>query len=122
MVNWQAITRYFPEIRKPEVAKLSFNTKLIWTGIILLLYFVLSYIPLAGLGQNALQQFEYLAIILGASFGSVISLGIGPIVTASIVMQLMAGSGMFGLDTTTQEGRTRFQAIQKVAIIAFIIF
>ena len=122
MVNWQAITRYFPEIRKPEVAKLSFNTKLIWTGIILLLYFVLSYIPLAGLGQNALQQFEYLAIILGASFGSVISLGIGPIVTASIVMQLMAGSGMFGLDTTTQEGRTRFQATQKVAIIAFIIF
>jgi preprotein translocase subunit SecY len=122
MVNWDAITAYFPEIRKPEVARLSFNTKLIWTGIILLLYFILSYVPLYGLGQNALQQFEYLAIILGASFGSVISLGIGPIVTASIVMQLMAGSGMLGLDTSTAEGRQKFQAIQKIAIIVFILF
>ena len=122
MVNWDAITAYFPEIRKPEVARLSFNTKLIWTGIILLLYFILSYVPLYGLGQNALQQFEYLAIILGASFGSVISLGIGPIVTASIVMQLMAGSGMLGLDTSTAEGRQKFQAIQKIAILVFILF
>src|SRR3990167_4216433 len=122
MVNWEAITKYFPEIKKPEVSKLSFNTKLMWTGIILLLYFILSYVPLLGLGQNALQQFEYLAIILGASFGSIISLGIGPIVTASIVLQLMSGSGMLGLDTTTQAGRIKFQSIQKVAIIAFIIF
>src|SRR3989338_9527805 len=122
MVNWEAITKYFPEIKKPEVSKLSFNTKLMWTGIILLLYFILSYVPLLGLGQNALQQFEQLSIILGASFGSIISLCIGPLVTASIVLQLLQGSKIVKFDTTTHEGRVFFQGLQKVLAVFFIIF
>ena len=118
----ESITKYLPEVKKPEVQKLGFNTKLLWTGIILIAFFILSYIPLAGLGQNSLQQFEYLSIILGASFGSLISLGIGPIVTASIIMQLMAGAGMLGIDLTSKEGRTKFAAIQKIAVLFFIAF
>ncbi len=121
-MDYAKITSYLPEIKRPEAKRLPFNTKLLWTGIILIVYFILSYIPLAGLGQNALQQFEHLSIILGASFGSIISLGIGPIVTASIVMQLLAGSGMMGLDLSSKEGRSKFQNMQKLAIIAFIIF
>ncbi len=120
-MDFQQILRYFPEVEKPK-EKLSFKTKLIWTGLILILFFILSYIPLLGLGQNALEQFEQLSIILGASFGSIISLGIGPIVTASIVLQLLVGSGVLGIDTTTQAGRTKFAAIQKVATLFFIFF
>lgn len=122
MVDWKKILTIFPEVSKPTEKRLPFNTKLMWTGIILIIFFILSYVPLFGLGANALQQFEYLSIILGASFGSIVSLGIGPIVTASIVLQLLAGAGMLGLDTTTPEGRTKFQAMQKIFIIFFIIF
>ncbi len=121
-MDYGSIASYLPEIKRPEAKRLPFNTKLLWTGIIVVIYFILSYVPLAGLGQNALQQFEQLSIILGASFGSIISLGIGPIVTASIVMQLLAGSGMMGLDLSTKEGRTKFQSMQKLAIIFFIAF
>jgi preprotein translocase subunit SecY len=74
------------------------------------------------LGQNALEQFEHLSIILGASFGSIISLGIGPIVTASIVLQLLAGSGILGIDLTQKEGKQRFQSMQKVTVVFFVIF
>src|SRR3972149_1659540 len=105
----------------PDVDKLAFKKKLIWTGILLILFFILSYVPLVGLGANSLQQFEYLSIILGASFGSIISLGIGPIVTASIVMQLLVGSGILGLDLTTHEGKKSFQGTQKLLSIFFII-
>ena len=122
MVDLRKVLQFFPEIQRPLSKRLSFNTKLMWTGIILLIFFLLSYIPLFGLGQNALQQFEYLSIILGASFGSLISLGIGPIVTASIVLQLLSGTGMLGLDTTTPEGRLKFQALQKIFTIGFIVF
>ncbi len=122
MVDWSKISQAFPEVRKPEVQKLAFKKKLIWTGLALILFFILSYIPLIGLGQNSLQQFEYLSIILGASFGSIISLGIGPIVTASIVMQLLVGAGILGLDLTQKEGKIKFQAMQKIAVIFFIIF
>ncbi|MBT5739549.1 preprotein translocase subunit SecY, partial [Candidatus Woesearchaeota archaeon] len=111
-----------PEVRGPQQKKLPFKQKLKWTAIILVLFFVMGLVPLFGLGQNALQQFEFLSIILGASFGSIISLGIGPLVTSSIVLQLLAGTGILKIDTNTPEGRQRFQSLQKVLSIFFIVF
>ncbi len=112
----------FPEVKGPLHKKLPFKEKLKWTAIILLIFFIMGYIPLFGLGENALQQFEFLSIILGASFGSILSLGIGPIVTASIVLQLLSGTGILNIDTTTPQGRQRFQGIQKLLSIFFIVF
>jgi preprotein translocase subunit SecY len=111
-----------PEVAGPTQKRLAFKEKLKWTGIILVLFYILGHIPLVGLGRNALQQFTVLSIILGAEFGSLISLGIGPIVTASIVLQLLNGSGIFKFDLTTQEGKRTFQGVQKLLAIFFIIF
>lgn len=111
-----------PEVAGPTQRKLSFKEKLKWTGLILLLFFILGIIPLFGLGENALAQFEFLSVILGASFGSIISLGIGPIVTASIVLQLLNGSGIAKFDLTTSEGKKRFQGTNKLLSFFFIVF
>jgi len=111
-----------PEVRGPSEKHVPFKTKLTWTLIILSAFFILGVVPLYGLGQNALSQFESLSIILGASFGSLISLGIGPIVTASIVLQLLTGSGLVKFDTTTHEGRKYFQGVQKMMAVGFVIF
>ncbi len=116
------LTSHLPEVQGPKQRRLPFKEKLKWTLIILVLFFVMGLVPLFGLGENALQQFEFLSIILGASFGSIISLGIGPIVTASIVLQLLSGTGILQLDLNTTEGRQRFQGLQKIASIFFIIF
>src|SRR3989338_588162 len=110
-----------PEVKAPE-QKLGFKDKLTWTLIILVAFFLLGVLPLYGLGQNALQQFEQLSIILGASFGSILSLGIGPIVTSSIVLQLLVGSGILKIDHHTPEGRSYFQGLQKILTIFFILF
>lgn len=111
-----------PEVKGPIEKRLSFNTKLKWTLVMLAFFFVLSNIPLHGLTGNALQNFAYLSIILGANFGSLMSLGIGPIVTASIVLQLLVGSKLLNLDLTKAEGKKTFQGLQKVLAIAFCIF
>ncbi len=116
------IAKFLPEVKGPLQKRLSFKEKLKWTLIVLVLFFVLSLVPLYGLGQNSLQQFEFLSIILGASFGSIMSLGIGPLVTASIVLQLLKGTGILKMDVHTPEGRKQYQALQKVASIFFIIF
>ncbi|MDP1694026.1 MAG: hypothetical protein Q8L34_00625, partial [Candidatus Woesearchaeota archaeon] len=116
------IISFLPEVKKPSEKYLPFKVKLKWTLIILVAFFILSVIPLYGLGQNALTQFESLSIILGASFGSIMSLGIGPIVTASIVLQLLVGSGILKLDQTTTEGRKFFQGLNKLLAVFFIFF
>lgn len=122
MSLWNTILNNLPEVAGPQQRRLSFKEKLKWTGITLVLFFVMGMVPLFGLGTNALQQFEYLSIILGAEFGSLLSLGIGPIVTGSIVLQLLNGSGILKFDLTTSEGKKNFQGLQKLVAIFFIIF
>ncbi|MBU4070259.1 MAG: preprotein translocase subunit SecY [Nanoarchaeota archaeon] len=121
-MDLRQIFNYIPEVRKPEEKKLGFNIKLKWTLIVLGAFFILANIPLFGLSVNALERFEYLAIILGTDFGSIISLGIGPIVMASIILQLLTGAGILNIDTTTVEGKKFFQGIQKLLVLFFIIF
>ena len=122
MAGFKDILLNLPEVSKPEQKKLPFNEKLKWTLVILVIFFVLGLIPLFGLGANALQRFQILSIILGAEFGSIISLGIGPIVTASIVLQLLVGSKIINIDTKSDEGKRIFQGIQKIAALFFVAF
>ncbi|MBI3026794.1 preprotein translocase subunit SecY [Candidatus Woesearchaeota archaeon] len=122
MSVWKTIISNLPEVEGPTQKMLSFREKLKWTGIVLVIFFILGLMPLFGLGINALQRFETLSIILGAEIGSLISLGIGPIVTASIVLQLLNGSGIWKFDLTTSEGKKSFQGTQKFLSLFFIIF
>lgn len=111
-----------PEVVSPTEKKLGFSTKLKWTLTILLIFFVLGAIPLIGLDDTSLRSFEQLSIILGAEFGSLISLGIGPIVTASIVLQLLNGAGIVKFDTSTHEGKRTFSGVQKLLAVFFVVF
>jgi len=111
-----------PEVRAPTEKKVSFNVKLKWTLVILVGYFILSNIPLFGITEGSLSRFEYLAILLGTSFGSIISLGIGPIVMSSIILQLLSGAQIINIDTSTAEGKRFFQGMQKLLAFAFVIF
>ncbi|MEK6878738.1 MAG: preprotein translocase subunit SecY, partial [Nanoarchaeota archaeon] len=118
----QKIFGLLPEVSSPEEKKLGFNLKLKWTLIILAAFFILANIPLYGLSNNALERFKFLAIVLGTDFGSIISLGVGPIVMASIILQLLVGSKILNIDTSNPEGRKFFQGLQKLLVLAFVVF
>ena len=116
------ILKNLPEVRKPIEKKLGFNVKLKWTLIILVSFFILANISLFGLGQSALSRFEYLAILLGTDFGSIISLGIGPIVMASIILQLLSGVQIIKIDMKSEEGKKFYQGLNKLLAFFFVIF
>jgi preprotein translocase subunit SecY len=121
-MDLRKLFNFIPEVIKPSDKKVDFNTKFKWTLIILGAFFVLANIPLFGLSNNALERFNYLAIILGTDFGSIISLGIGPIVMASIILQLLSGAGIVNIDQSTEEGKKFYSGIQKLLVFFFIIF
>jgi preprotein translocase subunit SecY len=122
MANMDKFLANLPEVKGPEQKKVDFRTKFKWTLTILVLYFLLGIVPLDGLAENALEQFEFLSVILGAEFGSIITLGIGPIVTASIILQLLNGSGIIKFDLQDATGKRRFQGWQKLLAYIFIFF
>ena len=116
------ILKNLPEVEGPTEKRLDFNVKLKWTLIILAAFFVMSNIALYGADPGFLEQFEFLAVIMGTSFGSIISLGIGPIVMASIILQLLVGAQILEIDTSTSEGKKFFQGLQKLLVFFFILF
>jgi len=117
----EKIVKYIPTIT-PPLYRLSFKEKLKWTSIILILYIFLSYVPVVGLKLTPqAQYFMTIQHLLGARFGSLLTLGIGPIVTAGIILQLLVGSKIINLDTSKPEGRKKFQSWQKMLAVFFSI-
>jgi preprotein translocase subunit SecY len=121
-MEFRDLLKNLPEVTTPTEKKLSFNVKLKWTLVVLIAFFVMSNIAVYGADAGFLQQFKNLSIILGTNFGSIISLGIGPIVMASIILQLLVGSKILDIDTSSPEGKKFFQGLQKLLVFFFIIF
>ncbi|MDZ4171052.1 MAG: preprotein translocase subunit SecY [Methanobacteriaceae archaeon] len=117
----QPIFSILPQVKNPE-HRIAFKEKLKWTGIILILYFLLTQVPLYGLSPLAVDQVSQLRAVLAGSFGSILTLGIGPIVSASIVLQLLVGGKILKLDLSRHEDKALFQGAQKLLAIIFTLF
>ncbi|MGC8812506.1 MAG: preprotein translocase subunit SecY [Candidatus Aenigmatarchaeota archaeon] len=119
MVAIEKITRFLPSVQKPTY-KQSFNKRIMWTLVALILYLALSHITVYGIGSTPqLEALAQIQTLLGARFGSLLTLGIGPIVTSGIILQLLVGSKILNWDTTKPEGREKFQAWSKFLAVLF---
>ena len=99
-----------------------FKNKLMWTAAVLLLYFILTNIPVFGLSATSIDVFQYYRALLAGAQGTILHLGIGPIVTASIVLQLLLrGADLIKINTSDQRGQVLYMGLQKVLIFVMII-
>ena len=115
------IFSYLPQVKSPTY-RVPFKEKLKWTGVILILYFVLTQIPLFGLSPTSVDQFAQLRAVMAGSFGSILTLGIGPIVSASIILQLLVGGKILNLDLSQHDDKAFYQGIQKLLAVIFTLF
>ncbi|EKQ53014.1 MAG: protein translocase subunit secY/sec61 alpha [Methanobacterium sp. Maddingley MBC34] len=115
------IFSYLPQVKSPSY-RVPFKEKLKWTGVILILYFVLCQIPLFGLSSTSVDQFAQLRAVMAGSFGSILTLGIGPIVSASIILQLLVGGKILNLDLSQHDDKAFFQGTQKLLAVIFTLF
>jgi preprotein translocase subunit SecY len=115
------VLRFLPEVDKPR-RHLAFKEKFGWTVGVLVLYFVLLQIEVYGVSAGSLDYFGALRAVLAGSHGSILALGIGPIVTASIVLQLLVGGKIIDLDMAEAEDRALFQGTQKLLTIILCFF
>jgi len=110
---FKPIGRILPEIKVPE-RKVKFNEKIFWTALVLIVYLVMSEIPLFGVSPTANDQFGALRVIFASNRGTLMELGIGPIVTAGLILQLLSGSGLIQCDMSKSEDRGLFTIGSKV--------
>jgi len=114
------IIERWPAVTKPE-GHVTFRTKILWTLICLILYFILTNVTIYGLSATTIDMFEGYRFIMAGASGSIMHLGIGPIVTASIILQLFVGAKIIKLDLQKKEDKAIYQGTQKVLVIVMIV-
>lgn len=103
-----------PEVSQPD-RKIPFKEKLLWTSITLFVFLVCCQIPLYGvMTSKSGDPFYWMRVILASNRGTLMELGITPIITSGMVMQLLAGSRIIDVDQSLREDRALFQGAQKL--------
>jgi preprotein translocase SecY subunit len=110
---FKPIARAIPEIKAPE-RRVRFNEKIFWTALVLIIYLVMSEIHLFGIPATVEERFSALRVIFASTRGTLMELGIGPIVTAGLILQLLVGSAMIDCDMNNPEDRGLFTTASKV--------
>ena len=103
----QRVSVVLPQVPKP-VRKLDLKEKIIWSGIALAIYLAMGQIPLYGVPPGQQDPFAFARVIFASQQGTLLSLGIAPIIDAGLILQLLKGAEIIKLDLKKPEDRGLF--------------
>ena len=110
-----------PEIAPPG-RKQNFREKMLWTAMTLFIYLICCQIPLYGtLRMEGADPLYWLRVILASNKGTLMELGISPVITSSMIMQLLAGAKIIDVDMSSKQDRDLFQSSQKLFAIIITV-
>ncbi|MCX8198157.1 MAG: preprotein translocase subunit SecY [Candidatus Micrarchaeota archaeon] len=112
--------RFLPEV-SPPARPPPLSEKLTWTMLALAIFFTMYHVVAAGVKPTASGS-DFLQVVTASRIGSLITVGIGPIVLASIFLQLFAGAKIINVDMSDPEQKRTFQAAQKILAIFLCFF
>jgi len=109
----QPFCSFLPEVSKPE-RKIQFREKVLWTAITLFIFLVCCQIPLFGImSSESADPFYWMRVIMASNRGTLMELGITPIVTSGLIMQLLAGTKIIEVGDSVKD-RALFNGAQKL--------
>jgi len=109
----QPFCSVLPEVSKPE-RKIQFREKVLWTAITLFIFLVCCQIPLFGImSSESADPFYWMRVIMASNRGTLMELGISPIVTSGLIMQLLAGTKIIEVGDSVKD-RALFNGAQKL--------
>lgn len=107
---------FLPEVIQPDPQKkIPFREKALWTMVTLFIFLVCCQIPLYGIAPaGSSDPFYWMRVILASNRGTLMELGISPIITSGLIMQLLQGSRIIECDMNMKEDRALFNGAQKL--------
>lgn len=109
---------FLPEVIAPQ-RKVPYNQKLIWTAVSLLIFLVMSQTPLYGIvSSETSDPLYWLRSMLASNRGTLMELGVTPIITSSMIFQFLQGTQLLQVDMTNKEDVELLQIAQKVCAVA----
>jgi len=118
------LKKFLPEIKAPSRIP-SMSERLIWVGIAVVIYFLMYNTTVIGvkpLGAGIAGDINFISAVTAANMGSLLTTGIGPIVLASIFLQLFMGAKIIDVDMSNPDDKKDFFTLQKtLAILLSVI-
>lgn len=95
--------------------RVPFKERFLYTAVTLFIFLVCSQLPLYGIKTNSsTDPFYWARVIMASNRGTCMELGISPIVTSGLVMQLLAGSKIIDVDNSVKADRELLNGAQKL--------
>uniref|UniRef100_H2ZAA0 Translocon Sec61/SecY plug domain-containing protein n=1 Tax=Ciona savignyi TaxID=51511 RepID=H2ZAA0_CIOSA len=93
---------------------IQFREKVLWTAITLFIFLVCCQIPLFGImSSDSADPFYWMRVMMASNRGTLMELGISPIVTSGLIMQLLAGAKLIEVGDSPKD-RALFNGAQKL--------
>jgi len=112
--------QYLPTI-KPSITYVTPKERLKNTILIILIFSLLSSIPLFGISPVASQRFAEFMWIFGSYMGTLATVGVVPVILAGLFLQMLIFSGIISINIQTEEGRKKYDSYYKFLSIIFLI-
>lgn len=105
------------EVVAPQ-RKVPYNQKIIWTAVCLLIFLILGQIPLYGIvSSETSDPLYWLRAMLASNRGTLMELGVSPIITSSMIFQFLQGTQLLTIQMDNKQDRELYQIAQKVCAI-----
>ena len=112
-----------PAVRRADRA-VPFHRRALYTGISVSVFLVCSHLPLYGVryaSSGGADPLYWVRSILASNRGTLMELGVGPVVTAGTVMQLATASRLLRVDHNVRADRELADGARKVLAMAIAL-
>ena len=96
---------YIPDVVQPS-RQVTFQEKFIWSTLAILIYMIASQVPLFGIiASEQADPFYWMRMMMASNRGTLMDLGISPVITASMIMQFLTMSEIIKVDFSIKEDK-----------------
>eukprot|EP00494_Astrolonche_serrata_P033483 UN33752 len=110
-----------PSVKKPE-KDVKIQSKIMYVVAVLIFYLACSKIPIYGIRPSSTDDpLSYYRVMLASNRGTLMELGISPIVTSGMILQALAGAKLISIDRNNPE-QVRLYGVAEKFIGLITIF
>lgn len=118
---FKPILALMPEVAKPKKLP-PIKDRLMWTGFALFVFLVCCQVPIFGpRPSKSSDPFYWMRVVLASNKGTLMELGISPIVTASLILDLLVGLKVIDVDQSSSEERSVYEGCQKLLALLITV-
>lgn len=108
------ILKSLPEVESPD-RKIPFRERMLWTVLVMLIMLVGCNLPLYGVPRdNSPDPFYWMRVLMASNRGTIMELGIAPIITGGLIMQFLSGWRYIDVNQHLKDDRGLFSGAHKL--------